>query len=203
MVDNDPNRDVHGHSTLKSAPEGAGTRKWWPLLLGALALLALLFLLLRGCDQDGAEVTPTAEATVATPIATPAAGTVAATPYSSAAFNRTLTGTEALPVNYTLDRVTFDSGSAVLNDDARAEITDLANALKARSTARVALRGYADPSGDAAANQALSEQRAAAVREAMIAGGVAASQITTAASGETGDSTARENRRVEISLLQR
>jgi len=207
MIDNDPNRDVHGHSSLSSAPETKSTN-WLPLIIGALVLLGLLFFLLRGCDRtDDEVVTPVDESTVAAPadVNTPVATTAAGEPvaYSRDVFDRTLTGTEPLPVTYALDKVTFASGSADLNAAAKAEVTDLAAALKSRSTARVSLRGFADPEGDAAANQALSEKRVTAVRQALIDGGVAANQITAAAAGETGTTAARNNRRVEITLLQR
>lgn len=205
MVDNRNDRDVHGHSSLSSAPEEKKTN-WLPLLLGALLLLGLLFLLLRGCDDEEPVVTPTdtvtpVETATTDPVATTAA--VAPVAYSRDTFDRTLTGTDPLPVTYGLDRVTFASGSSDLSAEAQEEIAGLAEALSGRQTARVSLRGFADPSGDAAANQRLSEERVAAVRQALIDGGVAATQIETAAAGETGMAATQENRRVEITLLSR
>lgn len=203
MVANDPNKDVHGHSSLRDVPEKP--RNWLPLLLGALGLLALLFFLLKGCDDDTDRAVPVdnVEATETAAAVDPVNTATTVPAYSRAEFDRTLTGTTSLPATYGLDRVTFDTGSAELGSAAAAEVADLASALKARSTARVSLRGFADPSGDAAANQALSERRVAAVRNALIEGGVAANQITADASGETGSAATRDNRRVEITLLQR
>lgn len=203
MVDNNPNRETHGQSSIKPAGDAPPARKLWPLLLGALALLVLLFLLLRGCDEADDPVATTDTTTTTTQTAAPTVAAAAPVAYSADAFNRTLTGTEPLPVSYTLDQVTFDTGSAELNAAAQEEIRGVAQALQGRSTARVSLRGYADPSGDAAANQALSERRVAAVRDAMIAAGVSADQIVAGASGETGDAATRENRRVEITLQAR
>lgn len=204
MVDNRNDRDVHGHSSLSSAPEDKKTN-WLPLLLGALLLLGLLFLLLRGCDDEEPVVTPTDTATpVETTAAAPVgAAAVAPVAYSRETFDRTLTGTDPLPVTYGLDRVTFASGSSELNSEAQSELSGLAQSLSGRQTARISLRGFADPAGDAAANQKLSEERVAAVRKALVDGGVAESQIETAAAGETGMAATQENRRVEITLLSR
>ena len=124
MVDNRNDRDVHGHSSLSSAPEEKKTN-WLPLLLGALLLLGLLFLLLRGCDDEERVVTPTETATpVETTTAAPVATTAAAAPvvYSRETFDRTLTGTDPLPVTYGLDRVTFASGSSELSSAAQSEL---------------------------------------------------------------------------------
>lgn len=207
MVDNDTNRDVHGHSSLKSAPGEKSSMGWLPWLIGALLLAGLLYFLLRDDDNDVARTTEpdTVVTETAAPTANSTIGTTAGEPtaYTREAFDRTLTGTEPLPATYALDRVTFDTGSATLGTAAAAQVADVAESLKSRSTARVSLRGYADPSGDAAANQKLSEDRVAAVRAALVKGGVAENQITADASGETGSAATRSNRRVDITLLQR
>jgi hypothetical protein len=52
MSMNDPNRDAHGAS--KVTPLGDGKKKglgWLPWLIGALLLLGLLLLLMRGCGH--------------------------------------------------------------------------------------------------------------------------------------------------------
>ncbi len=64
-----------------------------------------------------------------------------------------LAGNQPLGQTYALSQVTFHSGSAELGAAANEEIADIAGALQARSNARVSLRGYADPAGDAAANR--------------------------------------------------
>lgn len=64
-----------------------------------------------------------------------------------------LAGNQPLGQTYELSQVTFHSGSAELGAAANDEIADTAGALQPRSTARVSLRGYADPAGDAAANR--------------------------------------------------
>ena len=66
MVDPHNNdRDVHGHSTIKDAPDrDRGGMGWLPWVLGALLLLGLLWLLTRDNDEDRV-VEPVAEETLA------------------------------------------------------------------------------------------------------------------------------------------
>ena len=70
---------------------------------------------------------------------------------------------------------------------------------------RISATGHADRSGSEEYNLALSMRRADAVREALIAGGIPAESITTAARGESENAiptvdgvVEQANRRVEI-----
>ena len=67
--------------------------------------------------------------------------------------------------------VTFASGSSMLTPDAERALAPLGQALSSQDLAgfRFRIEGHTDNVGDAAANQALSERRAAAVREYLIA----------------------------------
>lgn len=202
MVDNDPN-----HRDRAGAP--IGTRKSWvPWVVGA-AVLLLLVLLLRGCggEDDAALTQPASESVTAFPDGEAGVVPVAsdrATSWDAGAFGTYLAGNEPLGRAFALERVTFASGSALLNSDAKAQIAEVAAALKRRPSARVTLRGYADPAGDAAANQALSAQRTDAVRNALVDAGASLAQVTSArALGETGSSATAGNRRVEISVTAR
>ena len=190
-----------------------GRRNLLPLILGAIVLIALLFLLLRACseasDTDyGLTDSPPGESISTEPDTEglDAGGTTAAavpTAYATGQLGRTLGGTDPLPLTYELATVNFDSGSAALDDDANDEIADVAAALKARPSARVALRGFADPEGDDAANQKLSVDRANAVRKALVAAGASDNQIEIDALGETGEGAVRQNRRVELTVTAR
>ena len=215
MVDPHNNdRDVHGHSTIKDVPDrDRGGMGWLPWVLGALLLLGLLWLLTRDNDEDRV-VEPVAEETLAptatetTPAAAmtngTAAGTVATTAaYSGAELDRYLASQDPIGRTYTFDKVTFASGSSALSADSNSEIADVAAVLKRYPNARVALTGTADPSGDAAANQKLSADRANAVRDAIVKAGAAANQITTAAVGETGATATAGNRKVEMRVTAR
>lgn len=202
MAVNNGHDDRDRHAA--AAAEG-GMRRWLPWILGAIALL-ILILALRSCgDDDRAATTDTAGGTTAiTPVdgSTAMAGDTAA--WNSAAFTSYLGGTEPVGRAFALDQVTFASGSSLIRNEAQGQIAEVAAALKARPTARVSLRGYADPEGEAAANQELSETRTQAVRNALIKAGAGEDQIAAAsAMGETGDAASEANRRVEITVTAR
>jgi len=114
---------------------------------------------------------------------------------------------KAKPVKGKLFKVLFGTGSARLNDEANAVITDAAKHAKNFSPARVVVSGYSDSAGSAAGNQALSDRRAKVVAAALRLRGVARDAIKTNAYGErfpdvrTGDGVQEaKNRRVEISV---
>jgi outer membrane protein OmpA-like peptidoglycan-associated protein len=191
--------------------DGAGAadarrNRWLPWVVGGVLLL-LLLLALRSCgddDADQAATTAAGPAGTVTGTVSATGAAAAATPWSSQDFATYLGGSDPLGRAFALERVTFASGSAILNADAQAQIGEVAAALKSRPTARVELRGYADPAGDAAANQALSQQRTEAVRKALTAAGAGADQVTVAeAMGETGNAAVEANRRVEIAVTAR
>ena len=72
----------------------------------------------------------------------------------------------------TLGDVVFDAGKATLQSSAVTAIDRLAQLLNVYPERSVRIEGHTDSVGDAAANQALSERRAAAVRDALLARGV-------------------------------
>jgi outer membrane protein OmpA-like peptidoglycan-associated protein len=102
--------------------------------------------------------------------------------------------------------VLFDSGSAVLKPEAE---TTLARAVAAIAARRggVRIEGHTDAEGETTDNQRLSEQRAAAVRDALAARGVDPARLEVVGHGESrpvapndrADGRAR-NRRVELIL---
>jgi photosynthetic reaction center cytochrome c subunit len=71
----------------------------------------------------------------------------------------------------------FAVGSPALSTDAPAVLAPLIDALKADPAAKVAISGYHSASGDLAQNQELAKQRAAAVRDAIQAAGIAADRV--------------------------
>lgn len=79
----------------------------------------------------------------------------------------------------------FDLGSTKLSEQSLATIGQAAQVYKTRANARVTVTGYADTVGSPAANVQLSQRRANAVKDGLVAAGVPAAAITTAASGET------------------
>jgi outer membrane protein OmpA-like peptidoglycan-associated protein len=195
--------EVHGMSTVRDAPEREGGLGWLPWLIGLLLLGLLLWWLLgRDADRD-AVVIPTDEPTLSAAAPGTVEGRPAAVAYTTADFDRYLAGTEPVGRVFALDRVTFASGADTLDAQGRAELAELAGVLKRYPGARLALTGYADPAGDAAANQALSQRRAEAVRAALAEAGVAANVVSLEAAGETGSAAVRANRKVEARVTAR
>jgi outer membrane protein OmpA-like peptidoglycan-associated protein len=102
-------------------------------------------------------------------------------------------------------KVYFEVGQAVLTDTARRTIADAAAGIKNQGLT-VDITGYTDKTGDVAKNMELAKQRAVAVRDALVAAGVAPARInmqpplTIAITGTTtGSGSDAEARRVEIS----
>ena len=70
--------------------------------------------------------------------------------------------------------VYFANNSAALDADGRRVIADAVRQLQQQPTARAAITGYTDATGNLAANQELAKNRAKAVRDALT--GAAASE---------------------------
>ena len=105
----------------------------------------------------------------------------------------------------TLNDVLFDPGSALLRPGGQRLVARLAGLLREYPERTIAIEGFSDSSGADAQNLALSEQRATAVRLALIDAGVDASRVFVrgyghaypVASNETAEGRQR-NRRVEV-----
>lgn len=104
--------------------------------------------------------------------------------------------------------ITFASGSAQVSPQSERVLASLARALETPALARSRFRieGHTDTVGDPGMNQALSEQRAAAVRDLLVQRhGIDAARLTPVGFGEstllvpTGDERAEpRNRRVQV-----
>jgi len=105
------------------------------------------------------------------------------------------------------DDILFASGSSQLNPKARDLLKAMASVLKRYASTHINVEGYTDTAGGAALNLRLSQLRAKAVADILLAEGVAAPRITTKGFGEsfprvpTRDGVNEpRNRRVEITL---
>ena len=103
---------------------------------------------------------------------------------------------------YTLAGNAFGSGSASLTGEAQASLRALAGQL---GSGQVSIEGHTDSQGADAANQALSQRRAEAVRRVLEEAGVAPGRLKAVGRGESqpvADNASAEgrarNRRVEI-----
>ena len=79
--------------------------------------------------------------------------------------------------------INFESGSAEIPEDAVAAL-DQAASILAEDGRNLRIVGHTDSSGDATANRALSEARAQAVRDFLVAKGVAASSLNSYGMGQ-------------------
>jgi len=107
----------------------------------------------------------------------------------------------------TLGDVVFEAGKASLQPSAMTAIDRLAQLLAVYPERSVRIEGHTDSAGDDAANQMLSERRADAVRDALLARGVEAARVEAVGYGEArpiadnGTLDGRQkNRRIEIVL---
>jgi outer membrane protein OmpA-like peptidoglycan-associated protein len=105
---------------------------------------------------------------------------------------------------YTLPGTAFASGSTRLGAGAQGSLKRLASTLRGKSGIRI--EAHTDSQGADAANLALSQQRAEAVRAALAGAGIQAASMRAVGKGETApvadnaDAAGRaRNRRVEIS----
>ena len=99
----------------------------------------------------------------------------------------------------------FETGSAILSEDAAARLSTVTAILLANPSTVVTVEGHTDDQGDADANQILSEQRAQAVVDYLTAGGVGAERLQAIGYGEErpiADNDTEEgraiNRRIEF-----
>ena len=71
----------------------------------------------------------------------------------------------------------FATGQSALDSEARTTVEAAVAYLQAHPETKVALSGFVDSTGNAAANEELAKQRAQAVRDALQAAGVTAERI--------------------------
>ena len=107
----------------------------------------------------------------------------------------------------TLDDIAFAPGQANLRPAAKSSLGKLVAFVNHDPGKHIRIEGHTDSSGNTHANQVLSQRRADAVRDALVAAGVTASRITAVGLGDgqpvadngTEEGRAR-NRRVDVIL---
>lgn len=103
----------------------------------------------------------------------------------------------------------FDSGKAVLKQEAKTKLDDMASKLKGSNLEEITLVGHTDSVGSDEYNQRLSVKRAEAVKAYLINnGGIDANRVKTSGKGETqpvaDNKTAEgrtQNRRIDIEVI--
>lgn len=100
-------------------------------------------------------------------------------------------------------QVRFGSGSASLNEEARALLLEVVRAMAEAPDDRLLVTGRADPTGSPAANLALSEQRAKAVRGFLLTHGIGGDRVLLNYFGATGGGNGdAAERRVDLEWLR-
>lgn len=101
--------------------------------------------------------------------------------------------------------INFDSGKATLKADSDKILGEVATLLKKDEGLKLKVEGHTDNVGQKAANQKLSEQRAASVVAWLVKNGVAKTRLASAGFGDSkpvapndGDKNMAMNRRVEL-----
>jgi outer membrane protein OmpA-like peptidoglycan-associated protein len=96
--------------------------------------------------------------------------------------------------------VFFDEHSASLDSAGAGVIAQAAAAAKAAPGSPVVVLGYTDSAGNPSADVTLSQRRAQAVSDALVADGVAPGRIARHGRGQTHEDPGQASRRVEIDI---
>lgn len=103
----------------------------------------------------------------------------------------------------------FATGSAVIDGESGLEVDNISSILKAYPDVKVTIEGYTDSRGNPDSNITLSQQRADAVMNRLIAEGIAAARLATkgfGAANPIGDNETSEgraqNRRIEVVIAK-
>ena len=108
----------------------------------------------------------------------------------------------------TMKNLFFATGSAELQPASLAELNQLKELLQTHGSLRLEISGHTDSDGPAELNQTLSEARANAVRDHLVAQGVNGDRLVAIGHGDAkpvaandSDSNKALNRRTEIKVL--
>jgi len=143
---------VAGGAAAATTATKSGLMRWLPWIIGA-AVLLFLWNLLSGRSTPTPAPAPPAAVTAPAPAPAPAAMAL------------------SLPA-----KVYFEVGSAAIGADGSNTIGAAADMIK-KDGLKVAVTGYTDKTGDVAKNEELAKSRAAAVRDALKAAGVAETSV--------------------------
>lgn len=213
---------------------GTSAARWlWPLALGVLALILLLWFLGRGREQTARVTQQGADAVRSAAGNASDAARSAATSVGNALNIRLPNGANlSIPQNgmeskvvafiqdsskpvdnttwFEFDRLSFEPGSATLRPESQEELNNLSTVLKAYPNVHAKIGGYTDNTGDANANMRLSQQRADSVRNQLVSMGVAADHLQAQGYGDqhpVADNSTPEgrarNRRIALLITQK
>ena len=105
--------------------------------------------------------------------------------------------------------ILFDTGKASFQKQTFPVLQSITAILKEYPNAKFSIEGHTDNTGKAAANQKLSEERAAAVKNYLVENGIATDRLTSSGFGQTKPMDSNKtkegkanNRRVEVKLVK-
>lgn len=185
-------------ATARHPDDRADGPTGWMILLGLMVLALVIAWSAKGCGSDDPNkgLAPTATQT----------GTSTGTSSSANAGQNVVDQIRDLVTKS--GGIQFTTGSADLTTSSKATLDDVAKILGRNGSVNIVIAGHTDTQGESAANKALSQRRADAVRDYLVSKGVATNRMVARGFGEeqplvANDSTeaARaQNRRVEFSL---
>jgi OmpA-OmpF porin, OOP family len=175
-----------------------------PALIGSVAVLTLLFFLTRNRDRgrDEVRVTVPPAAEIEQPsLPAPPPPTMSAPTAEFSELDTYLTGPTDQPARVlVLERVTFDTHSSRLKEDAKATLHELAKILKAHPETKVRIEGHTADEGGPSANRRMSLDRANSVKAELVSAGADGSQIETKGLGA--ETTSAPNRRMVVVVVK-
>jgi OmpA-OmpF porin, OOP family len=203
------------HETAASVQPKREAESWFvPLLVLSGIVLAALAWLLSRPTQIPESIVASRPTLKMTDLQLPG-GMKVSVPEGSFNYslNQWLASTTAttVPKRFVFDNLNFETGSTQLTPDSVPTVESLVVIMKAYPSVAVRLEGHTDSTGDAAANKQLSLDRAIAVKEMMIKGGIAEVRITgtdgygqekPVAPNDTDEGRAK-NRRTELVVEKR
>lgn len=213
---------VGAAAAVLSTAEGTTSRWLWPVVLLAAVMLTGLWFINRNKQpamketmQNAADGTPSASALGSFFKTTLPSGVELNIPEFGVenkllAFIRD----DSKPVDdttwFNFDRLTFDTGKATLQPSSQEQLDDIAEILRAYPKVHLKIGGYTDNTGDAAANMALSAERAKNVMNEVIAKGIDDWRLESEGYGDQhplGDNATAEgrqaNRRIALRVTQK
>lgn len=126
----------------------------------------------------------------------------------SANIKKAVESTNAADKTLTLQNINFETGSATLTADSRYELDNLVTGLNTYPSIVIEVAGHTDNVGDAAANTALSQSRAASVVKYLTDRGISEGRLQARGYGDTkplvpndSDENRAKNRRTEFTIL--
>ncbi len=111
---------------------------------------------------------------------------------------------------FTMDGITFDTNKASIKSESTAQINHISEVLKAYPKVKIKIGGYTDNTGKAKANLKLSDNRASAVKKAIVKSGIKADRIDAegygsdhpVASNDTPEGR-QQNRRIDVRVTEK